>query len=335
MFGKMLKKAPYMLHLDSPSTAEEKRNAISRVEQRNTATSSNHIACNALRILQLLSSLDLPDLDKVVRTQPLLLLADIQEVNARIDFLFALCNEIKPFQVNRASPPEYTSLHERVDSSSSSKSRDLSSNLDNPSCVMKDRVGISTPPVSLTSSPLNVQSVDSRTEFSRLEIEAGAVPIAVTCENRKLMELVGDSGVGRHISFPPSNSRQPATAPQAACMGSDRSLSQEGEVEVELTPRNVDSSTVTSISSRRASSEVAVESRHQEIAALSKDAFESNQEAARKILGSLLLSYPGVLSIESRYELLYLFTAHLRRPAKPPLTLYRHHVNYFCALIGR
>lgn len=327
MFGKMLKKAPYMLHLDAPSTAEEKRNAISRVEHRNTATSGNHIACNSLQILQLLSSLDLPDLDKVVRSQPLLLLADIQEVNARVDFLLTLCNEIKPFQLNRASPPEHTSLHEKVDSSS--KPRDLSLNLDNPSCLTKDRIGMSTPPVLLTSSPSSIQSVDSRSKFSGLEAEAGAMPIAVTCEDRIRMELVGDSGVGRHISFPPSNSRQPATAPQAAGMSADGSLSQsqEGKVEVELPRLDVDSSAVPAMSSRSESSEVAVESRHQDMAALSKDALEPNHVAARKILGSLLLSYPGVLSIESRYELLYLFTAHPRHPVKAPLTLDRHHVN--------
>ena len=286
MFGKMLKKAPFMLHLDASSTVEEKRNAISRVEHRDTATSSDHIACNALRILQLLSSLDLPDLDKVVRTQPLLLLADIQEVNARVDFLFTLCHEIKPFQLNRASPPELSSLHDRVDSSSS-KSRDLPSNLDNPSCLTKDRIGISTP------GPSNVQSVDSRRKFSGPDLEsvakAEAVPIAVTCDDRIRMELVGDSGIGRHMSMipaaPPSNSRQ------------------EREAELELTHINVDSSTVSAMSSHSESSDVAVESRHQDIAVLSKDAFEPNHEAARKMLGSLLLSYPGVLSIESRYEL--------------------------------
>lgn len=318
MFGKMLKKAPYMLHLDAPSTAEEKRNAMSRVEHRDTATSSDHIAFNALRILQLLSSLDLPDLDKVMRTQPLLLLADIQEVNARVDFLFTLCHETKPFQLNRASPSEHSTLHDKVDSSSS-KSRDLPSNLDNPSCLTKDRIGISTP------GPSNVQSIDSRSKFSGPDLEAmakaEAVPIAVTCDDRTRIELVGDSGIGGHMSMipavPPSNIRQ------------------EREVEVELTHLNVESSTVPTMSSRSESSEVVVESRHQDIAVLSKDAFEPNHEAARKMLGSLLLSYPGVLSIESRYEVLYFSTAHLRRPVKPPLTLDRHHVNKSCALIGR
>ena len=85
---------------------------------------------------------------------------------------------------------------------------------------------------------------------------------------------------------PPSNSRQ------------------EREAELELTHINVDSSTVSAMSSHSESSDVAVESRHQDIAVLSKDAFEPNHEAARKMLGSLLLSYPGVLSIESRYEVL-------------------------------
>ena len=119
MFGKMLKKAPFMLHVDAPHIVDDKRNPVSRVEDSDTTTSNDHVACNALRILQLLSSLDIPDLDKVVRTQPLLLLADIQEVNARIDFLFNLCQESKPFQINRVNSPEYSILHERSDSSSS------------------------------------------------------------------------------------------------------------------------------------------------------------------------------------------------------------------------
>jgi hypothetical protein len=315
----MLKKAPYMLHVDAPHTAGEKRSPVSRVEDYDT--DKDHVACNALKVLQLLSSLDLPDLDKVVRTQPLLLLADIQEVNARVDFLFNLCRDSKPSQVGRASPLENSAINERVDSSSSSsssKAADFSSNLDSLSSLTKDRIEMPTTPASLTSSTSTDRSTECRGRNKGTELESEAAPIAVTCGGRSRMELVVDVDIDGQRSLLQgalsSSTGELATAPPpppAAAASSDvetsLSLSQREALEVGLTQFSVGHSTLPAVSSSSSSSssskssEAAAVSRHQDTTVLSKDAFQSNQDAAQKMFGSLLLSYPGVLSIESRY----------------------------------
>ena len=313
LFGKMLKKAPYMLHVDAPHIVGEKRNPVSRVEDYDTTATSDHVACNALKVLQLLSSLDLPDLDKVVRTQPLLLLADIQEVNARVDFLFNLCRDSKPSQVSRANPLDNYALQERVDSSSnsssSSMSGDFSSNLDSLSSLTKDRTVKPMPPASMTSSTSADQSTVCRSRNKERELESEAAPIAVTCGGRSRMELVVDVDLDGQMSLlqgaPPCSTGELAAAPPAASSNVD-SQSQRESLEVGLTPFSGGPSTVPVVSSSSSSSkgsEVAADSRHQDTTVLSKDVFQSNQDAAQKLFGSLLLSYPGVLSIESRYEL--------------------------------
>lgn len=321
-----------MLHVDAPHTAGEKRSPVSRVEDYDA--DSDHVACNALKVLQLLSSLDLPDLDKVVRTQPLLLLSDIQEVNARVDFLFNLCRDSKPSQVTRANLLDSSALNERVDSSSSSsKSADFSSNLDNLSSLTKDRIERPMTPASLTSSTSADQGIESRSRNKGAELESEAAPVAVTCGGRSRMELVVDVDIDGQRSQPqralPCSTGELATTPPppaaASCvLESSLSKSQQEALEVGLTQFSVDPSTVPPVSSSSSckSSEVAADSRHQDTTVLSKDAFQSNQDAAQKMFGSLLLSYPGVLSIESRYEppfdmiLLYHTTLHYT-PTKP------------------
>jgi mTERF len=312
----MLKKAPYMLHVDAPHIAGEKRSPVSRVEDYNTAASSDRVACNALKVLQLLSSLDLPDLDKVVRTQPLLLLADIEEVNARVDFLFHLCRDSKPAQVSRANPLENPSVNERVDisrSSSSSKSDGFSSNLYNLSSLTKDRIERPTTPASLTSSLSADQSTECRSRNKGTESESDAASIAVTCGGRSQLELVVDVDIDVQRSQLqgglPCSTGELATAPPpppaatSSDIESSPSQSQQEALEAGLTQLKGDPSTVPAVSSSSSkSSEAAADSRHHDTTVLSKDAFQSNQDAAQKMFGSLLLSYPGVLSIESRYE---------------------------------
>jgi hypothetical protein len=64
------------------------------------SSTEGYVCYNALRILRLLESLSLHDIDKVVRTQPLLLLDEVREVSARIIALksiFADCEEYSRF----------------------------------------------------------------------------------------------------------------------------------------------------------------------------------------------------------------------------------------------
>ena len=360
----MLKKAPYMLHVDAPYTAGEKRSPVSRVEDYDT--DRDHVACNALKVLQLLSSLDLPDLDKVVRTQPLLLLADIQEVNARVDFLFNLCRDSKPSQVGRASPLENYALNERADSSSSSsssKSGDFSSNLDSLSSLTKDRIERPMPSASLTSSTSADQNTECRSRNNEEVLESVAAPIAVTCGGRSRMELVVDVDIDGQMSqlqeALPCNAGEPATTPPppaaaSSDVESSPSQSRQEALEVGLTQFSAGPTTVPPVSSGSCSSSgssssssssksslVAADSRHQDTTVLSKDAFQSNQDAAQKMFGSLLLSYPGVLSIESRYEppldiTPFIHLSYVCKALPHSLFMYNHFpIKQSCSLKGR
>jgi hypothetical protein len=55
-----------------------------------STTASGFVAYEALRVLDLVASLGLTDVDKVVRTQPLMLLESSAEINRRINFLLNL-----------------------------------------------------------------------------------------------------------------------------------------------------------------------------------------------------------------------------------------------------
>ena len=55
-----------------------------------SATASGFVAYEALQVLGLVNSLRLSDMDKVIRTQPMLLLENSEEVRQRINFLLKL-----------------------------------------------------------------------------------------------------------------------------------------------------------------------------------------------------------------------------------------------------
>ena len=96
LFGKLLKRAPFMFYVNPPSIWEAaglgSSSSSSSSENSGDASTSTtaFVVKEALDVLQLLSSLGLPDLDKVVRTQPTLLLTPADEVKRRCDFLLNL-----------------------------------------------------------------------------------------------------------------------------------------------------------------------------------------------------------------------------------------------------
>ena len=85
LFGKMLRKAPFMLYINPPKIGDEDTSNL--MENETAIPSTSFIACGALKVLQLLKSQNFPDLDKIVRSQPTILLTDPLEISARINFL--------------------------------------------------------------------------------------------------------------------------------------------------------------------------------------------------------------------------------------------------------
>ena len=85
LFGKMLRKAPFMLYINPPKIDDEDTSNL--IENETAIPSTSFIACGALKVLQLLKSQNFPDLDKIVRSQPTILLTDPLEISARIKFL--------------------------------------------------------------------------------------------------------------------------------------------------------------------------------------------------------------------------------------------------------
>ena len=84
----MLQRAPFMLYVNPPKIDDEDTSNL--MENETAIPSTSFIACGALKVLQLLKSKNLPDLDKIVRSQPTILLADPIEIDARINFLYNL-----------------------------------------------------------------------------------------------------------------------------------------------------------------------------------------------------------------------------------------------------
>lgn len=94
MFGKMLRRAPFMFYVNAPKLQDDDLSHV--VDSDVSATASGFVAYGALSVLQLLKSQNFPDLDKLVRTQPLILLVDTSEVKQRAEFLVNLFLENMP-----------------------------------------------------------------------------------------------------------------------------------------------------------------------------------------------------------------------------------------------
>lgn len=95
LFGKLLKRAPFMYYINPPHLHGEADEEEGIFPSRGggddvSTTASAFVVYESLRVLQLLVGLHLPDLDKIVRTQPALLLCQVREVSKRCNFLLNL-----------------------------------------------------------------------------------------------------------------------------------------------------------------------------------------------------------------------------------------------------
>ena len=87
LFWKLLKKAPFMFYVNPPAINDID---LTMIPGDASATASGFVAYEALQVLSLVNSLRLSDMDKVIRTQPMLLLENSEEGRRRVNFLLNL-----------------------------------------------------------------------------------------------------------------------------------------------------------------------------------------------------------------------------------------------------
>jgi hypothetical protein len=90
LFGKLLRRAPFMFYVNAPALNDIDN---SMIPEDASTTASGFVAYEALKVLDLIDSICIKDMDKVVRTQPLILLESSAEVRRRINFFLNLFME--------------------------------------------------------------------------------------------------------------------------------------------------------------------------------------------------------------------------------------------------
>jgi hypothetical protein len=94
-FVKMIEKAPFMYYINAPPMCEQEINNISSfgsdADPKNDA--SHNLERQILSSLEILRDLQLPDIDKLVRTSPEILLIPSQDISQRSRYLFNFFRE--------------------------------------------------------------------------------------------------------------------------------------------------------------------------------------------------------------------------------------------------
>lgn len=98
-FGKYIRRAPFMFNLNAPhilddgllsspsSSSFSSPSSSSSDDLQCSTTASEYVAYDALQVLDLLWDLRVGDLDKVMRTQPSLLLTEVAALKERVNYL--------------------------------------------------------------------------------------------------------------------------------------------------------------------------------------------------------------------------------------------------------
>lgn len=93
LFGKMLRRAPFMFNIDPPSVFD--CDPINIVSEATHTTSNGFFAYNALAVLQEVSKFQLRDMDKIIRSDPKILMVESTEVAKRLSFLLGIYSELE------------------------------------------------------------------------------------------------------------------------------------------------------------------------------------------------------------------------------------------------
>ena len=286
LFGKLLRRAPFMYYLNPPLVHDDSPLSDHEIQYDNVSTTaSSFVAYESLRVLQFLRDQDYPDLDKIVRTQPLILLAKKEEITARAEFLFDLFVDTLPLPSLPASSSSLSSLS----SSSASQSINqltITANLDGSggdfpiNGLNNDQNSLPSkrPVNSLRKPPKSLMGVMGRNSMY------GRTTAPVVHGS-------GDSGstiAMQNIGIPTLNLTPTPSANVNS--GSSRSSStmdylmpsSQSLMALSLTPNS---------QGEGSPEEIDVQSRYLQIQQL------QSHQRAKEQLGALLLTYPAVLSI--------------------------------------
>jgi hypothetical protein len=94
-FGKLLKRAPYMFYLNPPNVFDDPEECENEEAYGSdvsvSSTSTETVLYEALRVMGELSDAGIEDMDKLIRTNPILLAQSKSEIKKRLDYLRELC----------------------------------------------------------------------------------------------------------------------------------------------------------------------------------------------------------------------------------------------------
>lgn len=94
LFGSLLKRAPYMFYLDPPFVHDMFGADFSRTSGGVTTSASSSFLFEALEVLQYLDTLNLYDMDKLIRAEPQILVESTVVLQGRVEFMMALFMEL-------------------------------------------------------------------------------------------------------------------------------------------------------------------------------------------------------------------------------------------------
>ena len=285
LFGKMLKKAPFMLYVNAPQVTDD--NFPERIHSEDSTADSGFVAYGPLYVLQLLRAQNFPDLDKIVRSQPSILLVDSTELRARINFLSNLFSENMPSSSGK-DVPAYAAGPVRGGSSRLTQPTDLD---------------------------LRRYRVDRSSRHSAARLGAGSANSTHAEGGDRLVDLEDTTGIRAHgdrshsSSYPYRTGYYPFSRSQTG-----RRINTFQAPLDDRGGRNNDAKAVAkSVLDRLDTFEspgnqkgINADSRSGGILEVSRNVTaNSDREVAHQMLCTLLLSYPAVLSIEHRYFLAF------------------------------
>jgi hypothetical protein len=268
-----------MLYVNAPQVTDD--NLPDRIHNDDSTADSGFVAYGALCVLQLLRAQNFPDLDKIVRTQPSILLVDSSELRARINFLSNLFSENLPSS-SGTNVPAYSSGPVRGSSSRPSQSSYVDMRryrADRTSRHSTARLGNhSESEVRLEDfeDATGIRAQGDRSHSSSYPYRTGYYPFSRSQTGRRINTFQAplDDREGR--------SNDARTVAKSAI---DR---------------------LDTLESSGIQKGVTADSRSGGISEVGRNfTAHSDREVAHQMLCTLLLSYPAVLSIEHRYSLAF------------------------------